>query len=85
MRRKNAVPVIIALLARLSADAQAVQTSSLRISKGTDYDMRRIGRTLYSKRDVVPCCDFFSVLITRACCEFKRFWREAFLNGLGQF
>ena len=41
--------------------------------------------TLYSKRDVVPCCDFFLVLITRACCEFERFRREAFLNGLGQF
>ena len=82
---KNADPVIIALLACLSADAQAGQTRSLRTSKGTDCDMRSIDRTLYSKRDVVLCCNFFLVLITRACCEFKRFWREALLNGLGQF
>ena len=82
---KNADPVIIALLACLSADAQAGQTRSLRASKGTGCDVRRIGRTLYSDRDVVLSCDFFLVLITRACCEFKRFWREALLNGLGQF
>ena len=82
---KNADPVIIALLARLSADTQAGQTSSLRTSKGTGCDVRRIDRTLYSKRDVVPCCDFFFVLITRACCEFECFGREALLNGLGQF
>ena len=85
--RKNADPVIIALCLRacLPMHSQARPTRSLRTSKGTVCDVRSIGRTLYSKRDVVLFCDFFLVLITRACCEFKRFWREALLNGLGQF